>query len=158
RVLGGGTVTGQRRFRFGVETLSYAPSREAWAERARRAEALGYATLLVDDHADRGLAPLAALATAAAATTTLRLGGFVFGHDFRHPALLAKELASLDVLSDGRLEVGLGTGFAAADYARTGIPLDPPGVRIARLAEAVRVLKGSFSGEPFTFTGRHYAV
>lgn len=151
-------MTRQRPFRFGVETLSYAPSREAWAERARRVEALGYTTLLVDDHIDRDLAPVAALAAAAGATTTLRLGCFVFGNDFRHPVLLAKELASLDVLSDGRLEVGLGTGYAADDYAQTGIPLDRPGVRIERLEEALRVIKGSFAGEPFTFTGRHYAV
>lgn len=148
----------RRPFRFGVETLSYAPTGAAWADQARRIEALGYSTLLVDDHLDRELAPIAALGLAAAATTTLRLGCLVFGNDFRHPALLAKELASLDVLSGGRLEVGLGTGYATDDYAQTGIPLDSPGTRVERLEEAVRIVKGCFAGESFTHTGRHYSV
>lgn len=147
-----------RPFRFGVETLGYAATRDEWRDKVQQVEALGYATLLVDDHLGRRLTPLTALAVAAEVTTTLRLGTFVLGNDFRHPVLLAKEAASLDLLSGGRFELGLGTGYAASDYTQTGIPLDPPGVRVDRFEEAVHVLKGFFAGEPFTFTGSHYMV
>jgi probable F420-dependent oxidoreductase len=125
---------------------------------AQRVEALGYSTLLVPDHVSTPLAPIAALTAAAAATTTLRLGCHVFGNDFRHPVVLAKEAATLDVLSGGRLELGLGTGWMRADYAATGTPLDRPGVRVARLGEAVRVVKGCFGDGPFGFAGAHYTV
>jgi probable F420-dependent oxidoreductase len=151
-------MMGLRPFRFGVETLSYASSGPAWRDAARKIEGLGYATLLVDEHIDRQLAPIAALVAAAEATTALRVGSFVFANDFRHPALLAKEMASLDVLSGGRVELGLGTGYARADYDQAGIPFDPPGVRIDRLEEAIHILKGCFTGDPFSFTGRHYTV
>ena len=116
------------------------------------------------DHVQTRLAPLAALMCAAEATTTLRIGCHVFANDLRNPVMLAKEAATLDLLSGGRLELGLGTGYWAPDYASTGIPHDPPGVRVSRLAEAVQVIKGAFAAasgagaEPFAYSGDYYAV
>src|SRR5207244_13156035 len=115
-------------------------SRDAWTETARKVEDLGYSTLLMDDHLSRPMAPIAALASAAMATTRLRIGSFVFGNDFRDPAMLAKEAATLDVLSDGRFELGLGTGYRPQDYDQSGIALGSPGQR-TRLEEAVQVMK-----------------
>ncbi len=147
----------QHPFRFGIQ-VSGAPSREAWIATARKAEALGYSTLLVDDHLGNPLAPLPALAATAEVTTTLRIGTFVLANDFRHPVLLAREAATVDLLSDGRLELGLGTGYALPDYIQSGIPLDPPGVRVSRFAEAVQIIKGMFADTPLTFEGRYYSV
>jgi len=147
----------QRPFRFGV--LSHgAASRDEWYSQARKAEHLGYATFLIDDHVTRAFAPVAAIVAAAAATTTLRVGSYVFANDFRHPVMLAKEAATIDLLSNGRFEFGIGTGYDHADYARSGIPLESPGVRVSRFAEAVRIIKGAFADAPFSFTGKHYQV
>jgi probable F420-dependent oxidoreductase len=121
-------------------------------------EALGYSVLSMPDHLGDQLAPLPALAAAAAATTSLRLGTWVLANDFRHPVMLAKEAATLDLLSDGRLELGIGAGWMNEDYSGSGIPKDSPGVRIERLAEALRVLRGLWSEAPLTFRGRHYTV
>ena len=103
-------MSASQAFRFGILTGG-AASQKAWADKARQAEALGYATLLIDDHFYNAFAPLTALVSAADATTALRLGSLVFGNDFRHPVVLAKEAATLDVLTDGRFELGLGTGY-----------------------------------------------
>ncbi|MEW9548946.1 TIGR03621 family F420-dependent LLM class oxidoreductase [Nonomuraea sp. NPDC050783] len=147
-----------RPFRFGA-VLREAESGRAWADKARRLEASGFDVLLVPDHlTGTRLAPLAALTAAACATERLRVGTLVLANDFRHPAVLAKEAATLDLLSGGRLEVGLGTGWMAADYAGAGLALEPPGVRVERLREAVAVLKGLWAGGPFRFTGRHYRL
>jgi probable F420-dependent oxidoreductase len=146
-----------RPFRFGVSAYD-AASREAWLTLARRAELLGYSTLAINDHQGTQPAPIAAIAAAAQVTTTLRLGCGVFANDFRHPVIFAKEAASLDVLSDGRFELGLGAGWRRADYEPAGIPFDPPGVRVARLTEAVQILKAAFGDAPVDFTGAHYAV
>jgi probable F420-dependent oxidoreductase len=129
-----------------------------WAESARHVEHLGFATLVVPDHFHEGLGPITALATAAASTTVLRLGTMVLDCDLRHPAVLARELASLDQLSGGRVEVGLGAGWRRADYDESGIPMDPPAVRVDRLIEHVAVLRGLFTGEPFAFDGEHYRI
>jgi probable F420-dependent oxidoreductase len=110
------------------------------------------------DHLGDQLAPLPALAAAAAATTRLRLGTWVLANDFRHPVMLAKEAATLDLLSDGRLELGIGAGWMNEDYTTSGIPRDAPGVRIARLAEALQVLRGLWGEGRFSFAGRHYTV
>jgi probable F420-dependent oxidoreductase len=150
-------MTHPRPFRFGV-LASGSPSREEWATLARRTEALGYDTLAINEHLDSPLAPIAAIAAAAEVTTRLRVGSCVFANDFRHPVILAKEAASLDVLSDGRFEFGLGTGYSRDDYAQSGIPLDPPGVRVARCAEAVRIIKAAFAGGPVDFAGAHHTV
>src|ERR671915_653980 len=139
-------MTRARPFRFGVQGRTTGP-REPWLAMVRRVEDLGYASYLALDHFVRGLDPVASLMAAAMATTTLRVGSFVFDNDFRHPALLAKAAASLDVLSGGRLELGIGAGWLKEEYDQTGIPFDPAGVRIARLTEAVRLLKLIFTQE-----------
>lgn len=129
-----------------------------WQELARQAEGLGYDILCVPDHFDRGPAPMVALAFAAEATSTLRVGTMVLANDFRHPAALAKEAATLDVLSSGRFELGIGAGWQTTDYQRTGIAMDRPGVRIERLGEAVTIIKGLLAGETVTFSGQHYTI
>lgn len=148
----------KRPFRFGA-VIRDADSAAAWAAKARRLEDSGFDVLLVPDHlVGPRFAPIAALTAAACATTRLRVGTMVFANDFRHPAVLAKEAATLDLLSDGRLELGLGTGWMARDYESAGLPLDPPGARITRLAEAIHVLKGLWQGGPFSFGGEHYTI
>ncbi|WP_067811241.1 TIGR03621 family F420-dependent LLM class oxidoreductase [Actinomadura kijaniata] len=147
-----------RPFRFAA-VLRSAGSGRAWADGARRLEDAGFDALLVPDHlVGPRLAPVAALTAAACATTRLRVGTLVFANDFRHPAVLAKEAATLDLLSDGRLEFGIGTGWMAHDYHRAGLPLDPPGTRVDRLAEAIDVLKGLWRGGPFSYQGAHYRL
>lgn len=144
-------------FRFGLQ-LSRAAGPAEWRRLARDAEALGFSTLFVPDHFDDQFGPLVALTVAAEATTTLRVGALVLGNDYRHPVVLAKELATLDVLSGGRLEVGLGAGWMTSDYEASGIALDPPATRIARMAESLEVMKALWSGEPVTFSGEHYRI
>jgi probable F420-dependent oxidoreductase len=146
-----------RPFRFAV-TAAWAPDAAAWQALARRAEALGYDALVVPDHLSRQLAPIAALATAAAATTRLRIGAYVFANDFRHPLVLAREVATLDLLSGGRTLLGLGAGWRVADYRQLGLPYDPAGTRIERLGEAVGLVKRLLSGEEVTHVGRHYRL
>jgi probable F420-dependent oxidoreductase len=150
-------MTKPRPFRFAVQEhrTSSAP---AWKEKARQVESLGYATLYLPDHFTDQMGPIAALVAAAGATTTLRVGSLVFDNDYRHPVVLAKEAATLDLLSDGRLDFGLGAGWMASDYEQAGIPFDPPGTRIGRMEEALHIIKGLFAGAPFSFTGKHYQV
>ncbi|MBO2453696.1 TIGR03621 family F420-dependent LLM class oxidoreductase [Actinomadura barringtoniae] len=145
-------------FRFAA-VVRMAESAKGWAEKARRLEDSGFDALLVPDHlTGPRFAPVAALTAAACATTRLKVGTLVFANDYRHPAVLAKEATTLDVLSDGRLEFGLGTGWMASDYDRAGLTLDPPGVRMARLTEAIQVMKGLWRGGPFSFDGEHYRL
>jgi probable F420-dependent oxidoreductase len=147
-----------RPFRFAAGGFGAASGRD-WAEHARRAEALGYAVLLVADHlANIPFAPVPALVAAADATTTLRVGCTVFANDYRHPALLAKEAATVDVLTDGRFEFGLGAGWVKTEHAQAGIPFDPPGVRVARMEEALRVIKALWAGGPVHHQGAHYTI
>lgn len=147
-----------RPFRFGA-VLRMAGTGKEWAGKARSLESDGFSTLLVPDHlVGPRFSPIAAMTAAACATTTLRVGTLVFANDFRHPAVLAKEAATLDVISDGRLELGLGTGWMAQDYDRAGLTLDTPGIRIARLAESLQVLKGLWAGGPFSYQGDHYSI
>ncbi len=147
----------QRPFRFGVVPSS-TPSHKAWIEQARRAEALGYATLLLPDRTMMGLAPLTALAIAAEATTSLRVGSFVFCNDYRHPALLAKEVATLDLLSDGRFELGLGAGAGPMDYKQLGMPFESAGTRVSRLDEALSIIKQLFTEDVVNFSGKYYTI
>jgi probable F420-dependent oxidoreductase len=138
---------------------SHAASAADFREKAREAEALGYSTLFVPDHfIDHPLAPMPAMAAAAAVTDTLRVGSLVLGNDYKHPVVLAREAATIDLLSDGRLELGLGAGWMTADYERAGLELDRPGVRIDRLEESVAIVKGLMADGPFTFRGEHYSV
>ena len=146
-----------RAFRFGILTGG-AASRKAWIDKAKRAESLGYSTLLIDDHLYNTFALLTALMSAADATTSLRVGSLVCGNDFRHPAVLAKEAATLDVLTDGRFELGLGTGYASHDYEQMGIPLQAPGTRVSRFEEAVQIIKGLFADDAFTCEGKYYTI
>ena len=128
------------------------------AERARHAESIGVDTLVLPDHLIEQLAPIPALATIAAATTTLRISAFVFNNDLRHPAVLAQDLASLDVLSGGRLDIALGAGWNEPEYTAMGLPFDPVGVRVSRLEESIAVLKGLLGDGPFSFQGKHYTI
>jgi probable F420-dependent oxidoreductase len=149
----------ERPFRFGVVAAS-ARSGEEWAEKARRIESMGYATLLTPDGLRYTLAPLPALTAAAMVTRTLRVGTYVIANDFRNPVLLAKEAATVDVLSGGRFELGLGVGrpAAAEDNRMLGIPFDSGAVRVARLAESLTLLKALLSGEAATAAGPYYAA
>jgi len=150
-------VSRSRPFRFGVNSVT--TSRADWLEAARKAEALGYDTLIAQDHFGNQLAPIPSLVAAASVTSHLRLATLVLDNDFRHPALLAKEAATLDVLTEGRFELGLGAGWLEADYTKTGLPFDAPAVRLARLSEAVHVVKALLGGtDPVTFKGEHYQV
>src|SRR5262249_60909115 len=144
-------------FRFGVN-VGRAGSRAEWAEKARKLEDLGYSTLTVPDHLTDLLAPIPAVLSAAAATTQLRIGTNVLNNDFRHPVLVAREAATVDLLTEGRLQLGLGAGFMQAEYDQPGVRFDPGGRRGERLAEAVRLFKGRFTGQPVTFVGDTYLV
>jgi probable F420-dependent oxidoreductase len=151
-----------RPFRFGLLGESVRSAKEL-VETARRAEEAGFAIFLLRDHFieepfGHQLAPLAALATVAAATQSIRVGSLVLCNDYRHPVLLAKEVATLDLLSGGRFELGLGAGFSRPEYEAAGLPYDSPGVRVDRFAESLQVFKGLFDAAPFTFTGRFYSV
>jgi probable F420-dependent oxidoreductase len=148
-----------RPFRFGI-VAARADSGAAWMEKARRIEALGYATLVIPDNIEHTLAPMPALAMAAAATRALRVGTYVLANDYRNPVMLAKEAATLDLLSNGRFELGIGAGRpgAAADNRMLGIPFDPGGVRLARLAESLAIIKPLLAGERVSREGTHYSV
>ncbi len=146
-----------RPFRFGVQAGRTA-DRRGWIDLARRAEDLGYAVLTMPDHFDDQFAPVPALMAAADATSALRVGALVWDNDYKHPLVLAKELATIDVLSDGRLEIGIGAGWMRSDYEQAGIPYDRPGVRIDRFEEALAIIKGLMSPDLYSFTGRHYTV
>ncbi len=145
------------KFRFGIQTHGGRSATE-WAEKARRIEELGFSSIFLPDHFEDQLAPLLALQAAADATTQLRLGTLVLDNDYRHPLVLAKELATLDVLSNGRVEAGIGAGWMTTDYVASGIALDRPGVRIDRLVEGLAVIKGLFGEEPFSHSGRYYQI
>lgn len=149
----------QHSFRFGV-VASQAPSGDAWLATARRAEALGYGSLLIPDTLGPTPAPLPALAYAAAGTSTIHLGTYVLANDYRNPVLVAREAATLNHLSGGRFELGLGAGRpnAESDYRKLGIPFPSPGERIARLGESIAVIKRMLGGEEVTVEGRYYAV
>jgi probable F420-dependent oxidoreductase len=144
-------------FRFGVQAGGPADA-AGWAELARTAEDLGVSVLTVADHLDDQVAPIAALTAAACATTTLRVGALVFCNDYRHPVVLAKEAATIDMLSEGRFELGLGAGWMTSDYEQSGIPLDTPGERIDRLEESLAIVKGLFADGPVTHEGEHYRI
>ena len=146
-----------RGFRFGVQ-VSKETTAKGWAELARRTEAAGYEVLTMPDHFTDQLAPIPALMAAASATTTLRVGALVFDNDYKHPVILAKELATIDLLSEGRLEIGLGAGWMISDYEEAGIPYDSPKVRIDRFIEGVAVIRGAMADGSFSFSGDHYTI
>lgn len=144
-------------FRFAVVAASLHDA-QSWRGLCREVEALGYSSLYLPDTSTPQMGPLAALATAAAHTTTLRVGMLVANNDLRNPAVLAKELATLDVLSEGRLEWGMGAGWFPPDYRSIGLPFDRPAVRVDRMIEAVDLMQRIFSGAPVTYDGRYYTA
>ena len=146
-----------RKFRFGIsgrgETLLQ------WRDFARKAEDLGYSTLDLPDHFSRQLAPLLALVAAGQVTSHLRFATTMLDNDFRHPVMLAKEAATVDLLTEGRFELGIGTGSQPRDNEQAGIPLDPPGVRVDRMREVLQILKAYFGDqETLNFAGKHYLI
>ena len=146
-----------RPFRFGVN-MWHGPTRAEWAAKARRVEDLGFDTLTVPDHLTDLMAPMPAALAAADATKHLRIGTNVLNNDLRHPLLVAREAATIDVLSNGRFQLGLGAGSIQAEYQQAGIAFDSGGTRVARLGEAVTIIKGLLASENVTFAGRHYQV
>jgi probable F420-dependent oxidoreductase len=144
-------------FRFGVNAWS-AGSRAEWTDKARKVEALGYSVFTVPDHLAGIFAPMPAVMCAAAATKQLRVGTNVLNNDFRHPVLVAREAATTDLLTDGRLQLGLGAGHMQSEYDEAGLPFDAGASRVARLAEAVTIVKSLLEGEEVTFAGRYYRV
>ena len=160
----------QRPFRFGVQSFAATSARE-WSERARSAEDLGYSVLSLADHyigpgpaqeatshPPQELAAVPAMAAAACATERLRIGCRVFCSDYHHPIVLAKQAATLDLLSEGRLEIGLGAGWLQGEYEAIGLAFERPGVRIAKLAEVVTILKQHLSDEPLDFAGEYFRI
>jgi probable F420-dependent oxidoreductase len=153
----------ERRVRFGMVNEVIPAGRDGWLDNVRRAEDCGVDTFLIRDHLAPGpfgpqLAPLATATAVAAHSTRLRVGTMVLSNDYRHPALLAHEAATIDWLSDGRLELGLGAGWLRGEYHQMGIAFDPAGTRIARLEEAVGVITGLLAGQTVTFRGTHYDI
>lgn len=144
-------------FRFGIQ-VSRAGSAGEWRDQARRVEDLGYSTLFIPDHFEDQFGPLVALTVAAEATTTLKVGSLVLDNDYRHPLVLAKELATLDLACEGRLEAGLGAGWMRSDYDQSGIAYDEPSVRVGRLEEAIKVMTALWSSETVDFEGQHYRL
>jgi probable F420-dependent oxidoreductase len=146
-----------RPFRFGVNVRD-APSRAEWVDKARKVEGLGYSALTVPDHLAAMLAPIPAVVSAAEATKRLRVGTNVLNNDLHHPVLVAREAATVDLLTDGRFDLGLGAGHMESEYDQAGLRFDPGGTRVERLAEAVTIIKGLLGGEQVTFAGRYYRV
>ncbi|MFL6240852.1 MAG: TIGR03621 family F420-dependent LLM class oxidoreductase [Actinomycetes bacterium] len=146
-----------RPFRFSADVSDIVTGLEL-ADRARRAEQMGFNSLVVPDHLIGQLSPIVAMTTVAAATSTLRMSAFVMNNDLRHPAVVAQDLASIDVLSGGRLDIAIGAGWNKSEYDAIGLAYDPPRVRQARLAESITVLKGLFAGTPFSFAGEYYTI
>src|SRR5216683_4127511 len=142
-----------RPFRFSVQE-HHAESARQWRKRAQAIESMGYSALYLPDHFGDQPGPIAALMAAADATTKLRIGSLVLDNDYRHPVVLAKEAATLDLLSDGRLDFGLGAGWLVSDYEQAGLPYDPAAIRIDRLAEAVTIVKKFFTARRFSSPAR----
>jgi probable F420-dependent oxidoreductase len=144
-------------FRFAVQAHAAADAK-SWREQARTIESLGYSTLYMPDHFGEQWGPLVGLTVAAEATDGLRVGTLVFDNDYRHPVVLAKEAATLDIVTEGRFEFGIGAGWLRTDYQQSGIPYDSPGTRIDRLEESLAIMKAMWSEGSATFSGKHYQV
>lgn len=144
-------------FRFAVQTSNAATGKE-WRDLARKVEDLGYSTLFIPDHFGDQWGPLVAMTVAAEATSRLNVGTLVFDNDYRHPVVLAKEVATLDLVSEGRVEFGLGAGWMVSDYDQSGIALDPPGIRIDRMVESLHAMKAMWADGKAELEGRHYTI
>jgi probable F420-dependent oxidoreductase len=150
-------MTTHRPFRFGIQA-SGARSRAEWVDLARRAEGHGFDVLTMPDHFGDQLAPMPAMMTAADVTEALRVCALVFDNDYKHPVVLAKELATMDLLSDGRMEIGLGAGWMRSDYDQAGIAYDSPGVRIDRFVEGLHIVRRAMQPGAFSYSGSHYTI
>lgn len=150
-------MTVHRPFRFGIQA-STARTRSEWVDLARRAEGHGFDVLTMPDHFGDQLAPMPAMMTAADVTEALRVCALVFDNDYKHPVVLAKELATMDLLSDGRMEIGLGAGWMRSDYDQAGIAYDSPGVRIDRFLEGLHIVRRCMQPGAFSFAGNHYTI
>ena len=146
-----------RRFRFGADLSGPLPGL-SWAVTVRRIEDLGFTTVFLPDHFDEQYGPFTALAAAATVSSTITLGTLVLDNDYRHPVVTAKEVATLDVLSEGRVELGVGAGWKKLDYDQSGIAYDEPKVRVDRMIEGVEVMRRAFAEGPFDFAGEHYTI
>ena len=144
-------------FRFALHS-SIAPTMSDWRDRARMAEGFGYSALYVTDHFDAQYGPLVAATVAAEATETLHVGTLVLNNDLRNPVVLAKEIATLGLAAEGRIEVGLGAGWLRSDYEEIGIDYDDPGVRVDRLTESLTVMRALWGEGEATLEGTHYTV
>jgi probable F420-dependent oxidoreductase len=144
-------------FRFWAGATEPVSARE-FAERVRRADAAGFDTLVFPDHVVPQLAPVPAMAIVSALSDRLRIAPFVLNNDLRHPAVLGHDLATVDLLSDGRLTVAIGAGWNRPEYEAMGMAFDPPATRVSRLEESVAILKGYFGDKPFSFRGAHYTI
>jgi probable F420-dependent oxidoreductase len=145
---------------FGIGAMKRNQPVPAWRDAVRRIEDLGFSTVSISDHFTQGwvVEPTVAMSVAAQLTQRLRVLSLVLGNDYRHPVLVHKAMATLDVLSEGRVEIGLGVGWLRSDYQAARIPYDQPGVRVERLDESIQILKGLFAPSPFAFSGRHYGI
>ena len=146
-----------RPFRFGLQTHGPIEGM-SWIDTAKFAEQQGYSSLLVPDHFHGQYGPMTALAAAAAVTTELKVGALVFGNDYRHPIMLAKEMATLDHIAEGRVEFGIGAGWMRTDYDQTGMSYDRPGLRIERMVESLQIIKRCWQEGSFDFAGEHYQI
>jgi probable F420-dependent oxidoreductase len=144
-------------FRFGLQLHSPIEGM-TWADSARYAEGQGFDSILMPDHFHHQFGIFTSLAAAAAVTTRLKVGALVFGNDYRHPVMLAKEIATLDHISEGRVEFGLGAGWMRTDYEQSGMTYDRPGIRIERMVESLEVIKKCWTGEAFDYDGEHYSI
>lgn len=144
-------------FRFGIQ-LRNAASGRAWRDMARKAEDLGYSTLFLPDHFEESWSPTVPLTVAAEATTSLKVGALVYDNDYRHPITLARDVAAMDLFSEGRIELGIGAGWMTTDYEQSGIVLDRPGVRIDRMIEAIECMKRLWTDDRASFVGEHYTL
>jgi probable F420-dependent oxidoreductase len=144
-------------FRFGIQ-LQNAPSGAAWREAARKAEGYGYSTLFIPDHFGESWTPTVPLTVAAEVTTTLNVGALVYDNDYRHPLVLAREVAAMDFLFPGRIEFGLGAGWMTTDYVESGIQLDSPKIRVERMTEALEVITALWREESVSYEGTHYQL
>lgn len=144
-------------FRFGLQTHGPIEGM-SWTDTAKFAEQQGYSSLLVPDHFHGQYGPMTALAAAAAVTTELKVGALVFGNDYRHPIMLAKEMATLDHIAEGRVEFGIGAGWMRTDYDQTGMAYDRPGLRIERMVESLQIIKRCWQEGSFDFAGEHYQI
>lgn len=151
-----GPASGGRPFRFGLVVSGWRNAISSWPALVREIDDLGYETLLMTDHVDGQYAPMVALGVAAVVSPRLGLGSLVMCNDFYNPVMLARDAASLQRLSGGRFELGLGAGWNGADYLRAGATFDPPGTRISRLAESIDLIRQCLARQPFIHEGRHY--